>query len=194
MELTGSHIHLKLRGDRGQELQRVFGSLFNPEHLPTLPEWARGEVWVVGLPPVQGRHSVPAHEDVGAPLDGGNRRARYHLHPHAVVTVHHAVRDLHLPAQTKQLWGTETENNSFLEALSHPAIPYPGDCGVRVIGQEVAGKREGLSVGVDDGQREQLPCRPPQGPAVTKDARAALNLPLVAHSHTDNLVAAHLGG
>lgn len=48
--------------------------------------------------PVQGYHGgVPVvNEDVGAALDEGHRRARYHLHPHTVVAVHHTANDLNL--------------------------------------------------------------------------------------------------
>lgn len=157
----------------------------------SLPEWVHGEVWVIRFLPVQGRHSVPAHEDVGAALDGDHRRARYHLHPHAVVTVHHAVRDLHLRRdQHRQtsLGNVDKENN-----YKQSTIPYPRDCSVRVIIQEVAGKREGLPMGVDEGQREDPPCRVQQGPAVMKATRAAVSLLLVGHSHAGNLVPSHLG-
>lgn len=80
-------------------------SRFHPEHHPPPPppppERVHGEVWVVRFLSVQGDHAVPAHEDVGAPLDGGHRRARYHPHPHAVVAVHHRVSHLHL-TQTRR--------------------------------------------------------------------------------------------
>lgn len=73
-------------------------------------------------------------------------------------------------------------------------FPYPGDCSVGVIVQEVGGEPEGLSAGVDGGQREESSCGVQQGPAVTKAARAAVNLLLVGHSHTEDVVPAHLGG
>lgn len=44
MELTGSHVHLKLREER--ERETVNWSRVNPEHL-ALPERLSGEVWVV---------------------------------------------------------------------------------------------------------------------------------------------------
>lgn len=49
-------------------------------------------------------------------------------------------------------------------------------------------------MGVDARQREEPPCRVQQGPAVMKASRAAVNLPLVGHSHADNLAPSHLGG
>lgn len=72
----------------------------------SLPEWVHGEVGVVRFLPIQGRRSLPAHEDVRAALDGGDRRARDHLHSHAVVTVHNAASHLHLrrePTRTIEL-------------------------------------------------------------------------------------------
>lgn len=72
-------------------------------------------------------------------------------------------------------------------------FPYPGDCSVGVVVQEVGGEPEGLSAGVDGGQREESSRRVQQGPAVAKAARAAVNLPLVGHSHTEELVPTHLG-
>lgn len=48
-------------------------------------------------------------------------------------------------------------------------------------------------MGVDEGQREDPPCRVQQGPAVMKATRAAVSLLLVGHSHAGNLVPSHLG-
>lgn len=64
----------------------------------SVPDWVHGEVSVIRSLPVQGYHGgVPVgNEDVGAALDEGHRRARYHLHPHTVVTVHHTANDLSL--------------------------------------------------------------------------------------------------
>lgn len=63
-----------------------------------VPDWVHGEVRVVRSLPIQGYHcGVPVlNEDVCATLDQGHRRAWYHLHSHAVVTVHHTADDLNL--------------------------------------------------------------------------------------------------
>lgn len=64
----------------------------------SVPDWVHGEVRVVRSLPAQGYHgAVPVvYENVGAALDEGHRRARYDLHPHTVVTVHHTVDYLNL--------------------------------------------------------------------------------------------------
>lgn len=78
----------------------------------SVPDWAHGEVWVVRSLTVQRDHSgVPVpDEHVGAALDEGHKRARHHLHSHAVVTVHHASNDLNLQA-----------NDRYVQS-SHPHI------------------------------------------------------------------------
>lgn len=55
------------------------------------------------LLPIQRYHGgVPVvNEDVGAALDGSNRGARYHLHSHTVVTVHHVANDLNLQSDDR---------------------------------------------------------------------------------------------
>lgn len=50
MELTGSHVHLKLHEDRTCERTCVRGRL---KQRTSLPDRVRGEVWVVRLLPVQ---------------------------------------------------------------------------------------------------------------------------------------------
>lgn len=66
------------------------------------------------------------NEDIGAALDGGNRRAGYHLQSHTVVTVHHTVNDLNLQSNSSYLsQTTNTENSRLNQRLFLLRIPGP---------------------------------------------------------------------
>lgn len=167
------------------------------------PDWVHGEVWVVRSLPVQGYYGVVAvvNEDVGAALDEGNRRARYHLHSHTVVTVHHTARHLHLHSN-----GDWSLSSVYLGAgyrVPGPGLrvhvgdflfaTYPSDGSIRVIVQEMAGQHEVLSVCVYKRQREDPPCRVKQGPGVMKaSGNVTVNFRLIGHSQMDNLMSSHL--
>lgn len=139
----------------------------------SVPDWAHGEVRVVRSPPVQhDRSGVPApDEDVGAALDEGHRRAWYHLHSHAVVTVHHASNHLNLEGNDRYFQSSHTHNCKEIPAPSprtNASVTHLGSGSVGVITQDVAGQYQALSVCVYEGQREVPSCRVKQGPGVSK--------------------------
>lgn len=117
------------------------------------------------------------NEDVGAALDGGNRRAGYHLQSHTVVTVHHTVNDLNLQSNSSYLSHGKLQIESTFILVKNPWSQFKDQCfqclyprfsSVGVIVQEVAEKCEGLFVRVYKGQREDPSCRVKQGPGVAK--------------------------
>ncbi len=90
--------------------------IFPPYNLKkgvSVPDRAHGEVRVVRSLPVQSYHGGVSvvNEDVGAALNEGHRRARYHLHSHTVVTVHHTANNLNLKSR---VGAANESNNSHL--------------------------------------------------------------------------------